>query len=283
MKNYKYTTDGRKVVVIGDLNQTEKIVQEIFVTEDGDEIPSGERFVAKSLLDTPALSWKATALLKAEAEYDKESREWERKLNLLRQQKSLAYDALEARVKWLNQVAKQPHPQALTKVVETLSFFLSEKEKWVLVGTPSSFELVEFKEDEINALMDRTENTYSRKRFDAMRLVSIYGKSDGDFEYIINDYSDGSGGGKNVMFFKSKREALKYMQKEFDELKEYNYLHLISARKHGLILEEGKLDKYYKERRVIIEKDIESLKKNLQAREAELKDYETVIVSPLPK
>lgn len=34
-ENIKYTTDGRKVVIIGDLNQTEKIVQEIFVTEDG--------------------------------------------------------------------------------------------------------------------------------------------------------------------------------------------------------------------------------------------------------
>lgn len=61
-ENIKYTTDGRKVVIIGDLNQTEKIVQEIFVTEDGAEIPSGERFVVKSLLDTPAKSWKEKRL-----------------------------------------------------------------------------------------------------------------------------------------------------------------------------------------------------------------------------
>lgn len=45
----KYTADGKKVVVIGDLNQTEKIVQEIFVTEDGCEIPTGERFVIKKV------------------------------------------------------------------------------------------------------------------------------------------------------------------------------------------------------------------------------------------
>ena len=42
-QSIKYTTDGKKVVVIGDLNQTEKIVQEIYVTDDGCEIPQGER------------------------------------------------------------------------------------------------------------------------------------------------------------------------------------------------------------------------------------------------
>ena len=64
MSIIKYTTDGKKVVVIGDLNQTEKIVQEIFVTEDGAEIPSGERFVVKSLLDEPAKSWQEVGLSK---------------------------------------------------------------------------------------------------------------------------------------------------------------------------------------------------------------------------
>lgn len=65
MKNIKYTTDGKKVVVIGDLNQTDKIVQEIFVTEQGDEIPQGERFVVKNLLDSPAKSWVESELLQA--------------------------------------------------------------------------------------------------------------------------------------------------------------------------------------------------------------------------
>jgi hypothetical protein len=34
----KYLSDGRKVVVVGQLNQTETIVQEVFVTEAGDEL-----------------------------------------------------------------------------------------------------------------------------------------------------------------------------------------------------------------------------------------------------
>ena len=53
----KFTTDGKKVIVIGSLNSQEKIVQEIFIV-GGSEIPSGEHFVVKSLHDAPAVSWK---------------------------------------------------------------------------------------------------------------------------------------------------------------------------------------------------------------------------------
>ena len=83
MNEIKYTTDGKKVVVIGDLNQTEKIVQEIFVTEDGCEIPSGERFVVKSLLDKPSISWKEKTLLDLEARFESESKKWKELLSKL--------------------------------------------------------------------------------------------------------------------------------------------------------------------------------------------------------
>ena len=46
-QNIKYTTDGKKVVVIGNLNSQEKIVQEVFIINDA-EIPSGENFVVTS-------------------------------------------------------------------------------------------------------------------------------------------------------------------------------------------------------------------------------------------
>ena len=55
---HKYMSDGRKVVVIGQLNTVESIVQEIFVTEQGDEIPSGERFTTKDLHDTPEQNYE---------------------------------------------------------------------------------------------------------------------------------------------------------------------------------------------------------------------------------
>jgi len=49
-QNIKFTSDGKKVAVVGKLNAQETIVQEIFVS-NGNEIPSGENFVVKSLHD----------------------------------------------------------------------------------------------------------------------------------------------------------------------------------------------------------------------------------------
>lgn len=54
----KYLSDGRKVVIVGKLNNQETIVQEIFVTNNGSEIPSGENFVVKSLHDEPIMSYQ---------------------------------------------------------------------------------------------------------------------------------------------------------------------------------------------------------------------------------
>jgi len=70
MSEFKFLNDGRKVKVIGKLNNQEMIVQEIFVTKSGDEIPSGESFTAKSLHDEPVLSYKdKEAMKKAETEF----------------------------------------------------------------------------------------------------------------------------------------------------------------------------------------------------------------------
>jgi hypothetical protein len=45
MSEIKYTSKGQKVRIVGKLNSTEFIVQEIHVTESGDEVPAGENFV----------------------------------------------------------------------------------------------------------------------------------------------------------------------------------------------------------------------------------------------
>lgn len=53
----KYTNDGKKVAIVGKLNADQTIVQEIFITENGQEIPSGENFVVTSLHDQPVKKW----------------------------------------------------------------------------------------------------------------------------------------------------------------------------------------------------------------------------------
>lgn len=256
MSKFKYTTDGKKVVVIGDLNQTEKIVQEIFVTDDGAEIPSGERFVVKSLLDEPAKTWKEQNLANLESRYEQDSKEWERKIEHLNSQKRNAYDSLSTRVKWLRQVAKQPHPDKLKSVIKTLALFLSNEDKWVLVRNYSGWKFERFNEDGCNSLL-ASNDSYGRGRFDSMRLLSLYGNSNGDFEYKVDGYSDGSGSGDTVLFFKSKQEGIAFMQREFDALESYTDTHLKDAKKYGLELDNNTLLKYKQKVAANLKKDIE--------------------------
>lgn len=268
MSNIKYTTDGRKVVVIGDLNQTEKIVQEIFVTEDGCELPSGERFVVKSLLDQPAESWKEKKLKELEDRYEKESKDWERKLNNLQEEKRITYDSLSARVKWLKSVAKEPHGKGFKEAVETLSLFFSNCEKWVFVSDYNEWYLDRFDKDGVNKLFDEIErSSFGVDQFDRMRLISLFGKSDGSLQYRVNSYSDGSGNDKNVEFFKSKEDALKYAQNKINELKCYSNHNLKFAEKWVLKINE-----------TIVNKDKENRKKQLNQyiaeRKRDIEEYE---------
>jgi len=78
-QNIKYTSDGKKVLVVGKLNAQETIVQEIFISNDN-EIPSGENFVVKSLHDAPAVSWKEKNLKDFEDRYEKEKKHYEESL-----------------------------------------------------------------------------------------------------------------------------------------------------------------------------------------------------------
>lgn len=95
MSELKFTSDGKKVVVIGSLNSQEKIVQEIFVV-DGSEIPSGEHFVVKSLHDAPVISWKEQELKKLNDRYDSDKRKFESEIeSLTRRHKQFSQELRE--------------------------------------------------------------------------------------------------------------------------------------------------------------------------------------------
>ncbi|MDV3568174.1 hypothetical protein CMU71_14875 [Elizabethkingia anophelis] len=271
MKNLeiKFTTDGRKVVVIGNLNSQEKIVQEIFIV-NGNEIPSGENFVVKSLHDAPAISWQEKRLKTLEATYEKDKKYWEDSIKKLNNEKRLAYDSLSSRVKWLRNVAKEPRDKEFKKIINHIADFLSGSEKWVLVRYYSEWHLEKFNEDGCNSLLDRYDGM-GCKRFDHMRLLSLFGKSDGSLMFRINDYSDGSGSDRDVVFFKSKEEALKFIQNDLDDIKKYNDCHLKTAEKYNLKLDDEKLSAYNDEKRSSVEKQVKELQNRIDELQNKLK------------
>jgi len=266
MNEIKFTQDGKKVVVIGDLNQTDKIVQEIFVTETGDEIPQGERFVVKSLLDAPAISWKQKALLELEKRYDTESKDWDNKIDRMNDNKRIAYAALSERVKWLRSVAKESNGKAFKQVISLLADFLSDTEKWVVVCDYRTYHLSKFDEDGVSSLIDRINRDYNHIRFDSMRLLSLFGMSDGSLVYRVNEYGDGSGSEKDVSFFKSKDQAINFIKDKLFNEKYYNEKTIEQAKKYGVILDPKKLDEYVKT-------ITDNIKEEISKREQEIISY----------
>lgn len=177
---FKYLSNGKKVVVVGQLNNVESIVQEVFVTESGDEIPSGEKFTTKSLHDEPVVSWQEkregdlkASLKRIERSIEKE----EQKQKEVRSQ----LDGLRAIFKQSKLLSENLEGQDLDILVSVMSgtceFLVIEN-----YGVPR---LVRFEKE----LADNDE--YGR--FESLKLISLMGRSDGSVQYNLNRYSDGSG------------------------------------------------------------------------------------------
>lgn len=207
MNNIKYTSDGKKVLVVGKLNAEQTIVQEIFVS-NGQEIPSGENFVVKSLHDQPAESWKEKSLRELEERYDKERKRLEGEIS---QQ--------HARLHSVKEKAKL-HADALFKFVDNsksaqldlLKKFAAGQVTHVFVGGYSP-EIIDWMNGEKGLDVD---NYHGRREIKGIKLVSLYGYSDGSLEYRLHHYRDGSGGSEQVFPATSYAEALALAQADFD-------------------------------------------------------------------
>ena len=215
---HKYMSDGRKVVVIGQLNTVESIVQEIFVTEQGDEIPSGERFTTKDLHDKPVISYKK-----------KEEIKLEETLAKLKQNKDTLYSEIEkmkeqrkANAALLK--ASNSHIKTLFDDEQTFDLFADVVAGNIEYATQDcNFEYL----SEIIPFEKAVSQTkeYHSENFEEIKLLSLFGNSDGDLSYRLYDYRDGSGSSRKFKFFRNKQEVIKYLEEYMekkDVLREYD-------------------------------------------------------------
>lgn len=193
----KYLTDGRKVVVVGQLNNVESIVQEVFVTATGDEIPSGERFTAKSLHDTPVVSYR-----------QKEADEWDAKATMLKGQ----VEGLHKEIK-----NTKEHLKAIKEVLvqsgKIEKCFGEDDVERIAQFMTGQIEYLVVEDYEITppvTMLDKIvywETSYGERKYDSIKLCSILGSSNGQLSYGINAYRDGSGTYVNVYPCTSLEEA----------------------------------------------------------------------------
>lgn len=266
MTDIKYTSDGKKVIIVGKLNSQETIVQEIYVSS-GQEIPSGENFVVKSLHDAPAESWKEKNLRELEARYDESRKKWEaeitqqgRRLSMIKEKAKLHADAL---FKFVDN-ADSESMQLLKKV-------MSGQITHIFVSGYSP-EIYEW-EGGRGAYVE--DNFHDRGRIEGIKLLSLYGYSDGDLEYRLHTYRDGSGGSEQIWPACSYEEALKLAQAECDDqasayLNEKNRSFSLDKwqKIEGIVIPAGVIEKYEALADAQRLQRIENLKKELAGLEA---------------
>lgn len=218
----KYTAEGKKVVVIDNLNSTQYIVQEIFVNDDGEEFPGGEKFVAENLFDKPVKSWATREQERQQKElkylsdnYENERKEWQTKLDSLRTQMSQEFYRLSGHLNWLKKIAKEPHEEEIKQIIRDIHTFLSPEKKYfckMYCGIP---EIIEWSLDGESRILDM----FYDRSFDGMRLVTLFGRTDGSLRWKLCRYGDGSGSYDEYIICDSYEKAVAWAQDKFNNMK----------------------------------------------------------------
>lgn len=224
----KYTSNGKKVVVIGNLNSQEKIVQEIFIVNNV-EVPSGENFVVKSLHDAPAISWEEKHLKEIKDNYESKSKQYNDQLERLNKEYRTKTAELRHKLEYAGAVLKNASPESFQTFVDVLTGNI----KWVVV-TGYIPELLEW---------DKFHKMYE----DKFRLLSIYGRDNGSFTYAKGSYSDYSGSSDNFTPFSNYEDALTVFKEEVLK-RGVNDKTLELATKFNIVFPEAQIAAYKEDR-----------------------------------
>lgn len=228
----KYTSDNKKVIVVGKLNAQETIVQEIFVAESGAEIASGENFVVKSLHDTPVRSWKEKSLADIEERYDKERKTYEERIRKQDADYRKMSSTLKEKYEFVAGAIKNISP----KTFELLGRFLEGRINWLVFDSSYEWTISKF-DDAIKNGADYYNS------LDRIKLITLFGKDDGTLKTRINRYSDGSGSDDSFTPFENYEDALAYVKSWIDS-DTLNGYKIKSAQHYDIPLDKKRLKVY---------------------------------------
>lgn len=207
MSELKYLSDGRKVSVVGKINKTEFIVQEVFVTDKGDEIPSGENFTAKSLNDAPVQSWKEKELANVESRYDKAKQEIkviEKELKLMKGKRQGHVDILSQNKKIISLLNDCN--------IDDMADILMGNIKYIIESSGYGLHVKEFEDG-----LFSWDNHYGDRSYEGLKMMSLYAlksspyMSDRRCGVRISNYTDGSGSERGFTLLKGDKELQEFL------------------------------------------------------------------------
>lgn len=270
----KYTKEGKKVAVLGKLNNEQWIVQEIFVSGN-QELPMGENFVERTLLDEPAETWQSRDLRKQEERKkrtEKEIKDLDDKCRIFND-KARAYSLT-------NRILESYGEVGMGEIKQLIDF-LSGKITHLVVENYQGWK--------ITSLVDATASFDSwgwNRRFEGLKLISLFGsREDGirygekerkySLDYRINDYSDGSGCFWKKVYPCSSMEEAKDMVDAFLANKELVTADDIKTKEEYNLVNPSteKIAKFYIGQADSMRINIETAKNKIKIDEDKLKEF----------
>jgi len=243
----KYTREGKKVAVLGKLNNEQWICQEIFVS-NGQEFPAGENFVEKTLLDSPAVTWKQ----EEEKNLEKRKEKLAQEIKDYEAKSDITYN--KSRVAGLINKVNNMYPDFDASQLETMFLFMT--------GQITHLVVKNYGEYEIRTLTDVLKDEdcdCNRVRLNGLKLLVLYGcstdatrweekKPNFRLDWRISRYRDGSGGETTVTPCKSYEEAIAFIESSIEMLDTSDSLIKLKEKYNLANPIPEKIKKYYKKR-----------------------------------
>ncbi|MDD5589039.1 MAG: hypothetical protein PHP92_03190 [Candidatus Nanoarchaeia archaeon] len=270
--NIKYTKDGKKVIVLGKLNNEQWIVQEIYVSGN-QEIPMGESFVERTLLDEPAETWE-----KRELKRQKDQLE-EIKKRILHFDEECKLKSLKSKAYILtNQIIEQ-YQNINIDELDTFISFITGQITHIVINNYSKYEIIPL--PEVLASLD---NCGYSVDFEGLKLISLFGcaedgkrrgedKKNYALNYKINTYRDGSGYDTTIYPCKSYDEARKLIDNFLLEKEEISEEDIETKKEYNLNYPSEEKIKILKDKIIKNKQDsIEKVKRELELKNKELSE-----------
>lgn len=257
---YKYTSDGKKVVVVGQLNAQETIVQEVFVSGDV-EVASGENFVVKSLHDQPVESWKEKRLRELEATYEADRNKYTSLIDGARKSYHRENETIKALINnaiGIKNTLKN-HAKFNKGALNDLFMFLSGEVKFLV-------------KHDWRYVIEPFEDQIREGEYDKIKLISLFGKSNGDLSWRLHRWSDGSGDNyQNIIPCQSMEEAKAILENAINKEKKISSPMIEAKKKYGLSVPTKEQETEFNNSRIQdIEKSIKKLSMDIEKKRSEI-------------
>lgn len=228
--NIKYTVDGRKVHIDSKLNENEYIIQEILI-KNGKEVLGDKKTVIEigqlyDELPDVAKTWKEKRLEEIELRYERFYDRKEKELNELERAHREMTGTLKMKMRDIKAVCENVRPEVFQMVED----YLSGKFKYFVV-TNYHIKIV---------TMDYINETYDGK----LRLISIFGKSDGTMTYARGEYYDYSGGHTTIIPFETYEEAVAYVSEYINNKESIGEDEIRRALEYGITIKPDLIKAY---------------------------------------